>query len=100
MPLNVNQAFGVYTQKRTHTDKAVKATAGPQLGKLASLLFCLVADADKNTLNLCCPQPTRPASSQTQQKKNTNSKTKQWSCRSLSSVTAYARMEVGTELST
>lgn len=30
----------------------------------------MVADVDKNTLNLCCPQPTRPASSQTQTKQH------------------------------
>lgn len=78
----------LYTHKRTHTHtQALKATAGLQLGKPASLLFCLVdgADADKNTLNLCFPQPTRAClfTNSTKQEENKNSKTKQWSCRSL-----------------
>lgn len=60
-----------------------------------------MADADKNTIDLCCPQPTRPASSQAQQKQRNIKTQKQNSgVVAASSVTAYARMEVGAALST
>ncbi len=88
LPLNVDRAFGIYTHinERTHR-QALKATAGLQLGKPASLLFCLldVADADKKH-----PQPLLPSAhpaclftNSTKQRENKNSKTKQSSCRSL-----------------
>lgn len=56
----------------------------------------------KNTLDLHCPQPTRPASSQTQQKQEEKKTTQKQNSGvvAASSVTAYARVEVGAELST
>lgn len=55
----------------------------------------------KKPLNLCSPQPTRPASSQTQTKQKKIQSPKQNSgVVAASSATAYAGMEVGTELST